>query len=115
LPHAQAPPRHALRHRESETVLTAVFSRLGRAVVRSPAISSSVRLTGAVSRGDAIPSMPITWLGEDNQLLEPLESVGLQGRQAEEDILAWRVDAGYPVGIGGEQQLLEEALSLRPP
>ena len=115
LSEAQDLLRNALRHRESETELTAWFSRLVSDVVRSPAIASPVRLTGAVSRGDAIPSMPITWLGEDEQLLEILESVGLQGRQAEEEFLAWRVDAGYPVGIGGEQQLLDEALSLRPP
>lgn len=115
LSEAQELLRNALRHRESETELTAWFSRLVSDVVRSPAIASPVRLTGAVSRGDAIPSMPITWLGEDEQLLEILESVGLKGRQAEDEFLAWRVDAGYPVGIGGEQQLLHEALSLRPP
>ncbi len=115
LSEAQELLRNALRHRESETELTAWFSRLVSDVVRSPAIASPVRLTGAVSRGDAIPSMPITWLGEDEQLLEILESVGLKGRQAEDEFLAWRVDAGYPVGIGGEQQLLDEALSLRPP
>lgn len=115
LAEAQELLRNALLHRESETELAAWFSRIVSDVVRSPAISSQVRLTGAVSRGDAIPSMPITWLGEDNELLELLESVGLKGRQAEEELLAWRVDAGYPVGIGGEQQLLEEALAIRPP
>src|SRR5690625_5063895 len=107
--------RNALRHRESETELTAWFSRLVSDVVRSPAIASQVRLTGAVSRGDSIPSMPITWLGKDDQLLELLESVGLQGRQADENILAWRVDAGYPVGIADEQQLLDEAMAMRAP
>ena len=100
---------------KAETELTAWFSRLVSDVVRSPAYCQPVRLTGAVSRGDAIPSMPITWLGEDEQLLEILESVGLQGRQAEEEFLAWRVDAGYPVGIGGRATLLQEALALRPP
>lgn len=115
LSEAQELLRNALRHRESETELAAWFSRVVSDVVRSPAIASQVRLTGAVSRGDSIPSMPITWLGKDDQLLELLESVGLQGRQADENIRAWRVDAGYPVGIGGEQQLLNEALALRPP
>lgn len=115
LAEAQELLRNALRHREDETELSAWFSRVVSDVVRSPAISSQVRLTGAVSRGDSIPSMPITWIGKDDHLLELLESVGLQGREAEEDMLAWRVDAGYPVGIGGEQQLLQEALALRPP
>ena len=115
LSEAQELLRNALRHRENETELAAWFSRIISDVVRSPAVASQVRLTGAVSRGDSIPSMPITWLGHDEQLLELLESVGLKGRAAEDDILAWRVDAGYPVGIGGEQQLLDEALALRPP
>lgn len=115
LSEAQELLRNALRHRENETELSAWFSRVVSDVVLSPAVASHVRLTGAVSRGDAIPSMPITWLGKDDELLELFESVGLQGREAEEDFLAWRVDAGYPVGIGGEQQLLQEALDLRPP
>ena len=56
LSEAQELLRNALRHRESVTELTAWFSRLVSDVVRSPAIASPVRLTGAVSRGDAIPS-----------------------------------------------------------
>ena len=53
-------------------------------------------------------------MGEDVDLQEVFADVGLQAQVAADSIAA-RVDAGLPLGNGGEQALLEEALAQRPP
>lgn len=113
LAEAQELLRNAAQHREDELALAAWFSRIVSDVIHSPAVDSSVRLSGAAARGDALPSIPVAFLGEDESLVELLESVGLSA--CPEDSTSRRVDAGYPVGAGGEQQLFTEALEQRPP
>ncbi|MDY3127438.1 MAG: hypothetical protein SOW59_04820 [Corynebacterium sp.] len=115
LAEAQELLRNALLHREDEVELAAWFSRLIIDVVRSPAVSSPVLLTGAVARGDALPTIPVTWIGEDPNLGQLLRSADLDGHSVDESSVARRVDAGLRVGAGGEEALLAEALQKRPP
>lgn len=105
--------RNAVEHREDDLELAAWYSRLVVDIVRSPGVHSPVRLTGAVARGDILPSMPVLWIGNDPQLEEILAFAGLSGHSAA-DTAATRVDAGLPLGPGGEEALLESALSERP-
>lgn len=106
--------RNALMHNADETELAAWFSRLITDIVRSPGVASQARLTGAVARGDGIPSLAVEWIGEDAELEKLLASAGLEAHPVEEDI-ATRADAGLPLGHGGEDALLQEALKQRPP
>lgn len=106
--------RNALQHGADEAELAAWFSRLVTDIVRSPAIASPVRLTGAAATGDAVPSAPIIWLGEDAELDKLFRDVDLNAGSVEETT-ATRADAGLPVGAGGEEELLREALAQRPP
>lgn len=105
--------RNAVEHRGDDLELAAWYSRLIVDIVRSPGVSSPVRLTGAVARGDILPSMPVLWIGEDPQLESILKNAGLRGQSAE-DTAATRVDAGLPLGPGGEEALLASALAERP-
>ncbi|WP_347305700.1 hypothetical protein [Corynebacterium sp. SA-MJD20WY100] len=113
LAEAQDLVRNAVDHREDEVALAAWFSRVLADVLRSPGLDSPVRLTGAAATGDAVPTTTIYWLGEDSDLEELFASVGLKATTGK-DSAANRVDAGLPVGTGGEEQLLEEALAQRP-
>lgn len=114
LEEAQDILRNAVAHQDNEIELAHWYSRLITDIVRSPGVNSPVRLTGAASRGDQLPSMPVEWMGQDDDLQEVFADVGLQAHGAADSIAA-RVDAGLPLGNGGEQALLEEALGQRPP
>ena len=111
LEEAQDILRNAVAHQDNEIELAHWYSRLITDIVRSPGVNSPVRLTGAASRGDQLPSMPVEWMGQDDDLQEVFADVGLQAHGAADSIAA-RVDAGLPLGNDGEQALLEEALSL---
>lgn len=106
--------RNAVAHQDNEIELAHWYSHLLVDIVRSPGVNSPVRLTGAAARGDQLPSMPVEWIGQDSDLQEVFSDVGLQAHEAA-DSIASRVDAGLPLGNGGEQALLEEALTKRPP
>lgn len=106
--------RNAVAHRDNETELSAWLSRIIDDLVRSPAISSPVRLTGAVATGDMTPTTRVAWLGEDSALEELLTSAGLRAGAVSESV-ATRADAGLPIGNGGEDALFAEAMSQRPP
>ncbi|WP_165242023.1 hypothetical protein [Corynebacterium lizhenjunii] len=103
--------RNAVEHREDEEALAAWFSRLVCDLVRCPAVDSQVRLTGAVATGDALPTSPIRWLGEDPELAQFLTEVGLYG-----DPVAltpeYAADAGL---VSAHAPGLEIALNQRPP
>lgn len=114
LAEAQDVLRNAVAHQDDEIELANWFSRLLTDIVRAPGVDADIRLTGAAARGDQLPSMPIEWMGEDSDLESVFRDVGLEVHQAA-DSMAARVDAGLPLGRGGEQALLEEALSQRPP
>lgn len=68
LAEAQDLLHNSLDHSANELELATWFSRIITDIVRSPGVASPVRLSGPVARGDALPSMTITWLGEDPQL-----------------------------------------------
>ena len=114
LAEAQDLLHNSLDHSANELELATWFSRIITDIVRSPGVASPVRLSGPVARGDALPSMAITWLGEDPQLESIFRDVGLVGHPAEEN-MASRADAGLALGVGSEDALLKEALDLRPP
>ena len=114
LAEAQDILRNAVAHQDNEIELAHWYSRLITDSVRSPGVNSPVRLSGAAARGDQLPSMPVEWMGDDVDLQEVFADVGLQAQVAADSIAA-RVDAGLPLGNGGEQALLEEALAQRPP
>ena len=106
--------RNALAHGEDVLALAAWYSRLVIDVVTSPAIASPVRLTGAIARGDGIPSLAIEYLGSDDTVAALCESVGLPHRSVPETT-ASRVDSGLAVGNGGEAELFAAAQAARPP
>lgn len=113
LEEAQDLLRNATAHRADEIELTTWFSRVVTDIVRSPGLASPVRLTGAAARGDLLPSLPITWLGEDEHLEQVITEAGLPcGAVAE--CASTRADAGLPLGDGGEEELYAEAVSQRP-
>lgn len=113
LEEAQDLLRNATAHRADGVELTAWFSRVVTDIVRSPGLASPVRLTGAAARGDLLPSLPITWLGADEQLEQVIIEAGLPcGAVAE--CASTRADAGLPLGTGGEEELYAEAVSQRP-
>ncbi|OFR67291.1 hypothetical protein [Corynebacterium sp. HMSC078H07] len=113
LEEAQDLLRNATAHRADSLELAAWFSRIVTDLVRSPGLSSPVRLTGPAARGDLLPSMRITWLGEDEQLEGVITEAGLKCSAVEETTSA-RADAGLPVGHGGEEELYADALAKRP-
>lgn len=106
--------RNALEHKEKETALAAWFSRIVVDTIHSPALDSSVRVTGAFGRGDGIPTIPVIYLGKDERVEELFNAIGLRHGQAD-DTFPRRVDSGLPVGAGGEEALLQDALNKRPP
>ena len=113
LEEAQDLVRNATAHRGDGVELAAWFSRVVTDIVRSPGLASPVRLTGAAARGDLLPSLPITWLGTDEQLEKVITEVGLTCG-AVQDCASTRADAGRPLGSGGEEELYAEAVSQRP-
>ncbi|NLA56585.1 MAG: hypothetical protein GX859_09900 [Corynebacterium humireducens] len=112
---AQQLLRNALDHRTPETALTGWFSGVVRDTLRCPAVASTVTLTGAHARGDALPSSPVEWFGEDAALAELLRSAGLEvgGDAAVTD--AARIDAGLVPSPTPQLPLLELAVAHRPP
>lgn len=106
--------RNALEHGEKEVALAAWFSRVVGDVIHSPALASTIRLTGAFGRGDGLPTIPVVYLGRDERVASLLDAVGLK-HASSDDTLARRVDSGLPVGVGGELELLRDALDKRPP
>lgn len=113
LEEAQDLVRNATAHRGDGVELAAWFSRVVTDIVRSPGLASPVRLTGAAARGDLLPSLPITWLGTDEQLEKVITEAGLTCG-AVQDCASTRADAGLPLGSGGEEELYAEAVSQRP-
>lgn len=113
LEEAQDLVRNATAHRGDGVELAAWFSRVVTDIVRSPGLASPVRLTGAAARGDLLPSLPITWLGTDEQLAKVITEAGLTCG-AVQDCASTRADAGRPLGSGGEEELYAEAVSQRP-
>lgn len=113
LEEAQDLLRNATAHRGDGVELAAWFSRVVTDIVRSPGLASPVRLTGAAARGDLLPSLPITWLGTDEQLEQIITEAGLSCG-AVQDLASTRADAGLPLGAGGEEELYAEAVSQRP-
>lgn len=105
---------NAVNHGEDACTVAAWYSRLITDIVRSPALDSPARLTGAVARGDATPAQPIEWLGEDDNLAQVFKDVEIPAGPVEPTIAA-RVDAGLPLGHDAEQELLQHAMTLRPP
>ncbi|MFW9243216.1 hypothetical protein [Corynebacterium striatum] len=114
LAEAQDLLRNSLDHRADELELAAWFSRVITDIVRSPGVSSPVRLSGPAARGDALPSMVVTWLGDDSELESIISDAGLKGSSVAEST-ASRADAGLPLGAGSEAELLSAALDQRPP
>lgn len=114
LAEAQDILRNAVAHQDNEIELAHWYSRLVTDIVRAPGVNAPVRLTGAAARGDQLPSIPVEWIGQDADLQGVFSDVGLQAQEATDSIVT-RVDAGLPLGSGGEHALLEEALSQRPP
>ena len=113
LEEAQSLIRNATEHRADGVELAAWFSRIVTDVVRSPGLSSPVRLTGPAARGDLLPSMRITWLGHAEQLVSVFTDAGLRC-EAVEETASTRADAGLPLGAGGEDELYADALAKRP-
>ncbi len=113
LEEAQDLVRNATAHRGDGVGLAAWFSRVVTDIVRSPGLASPVRLTGAAARGDLLPSLPITWLGTDEQLEKVITEAGLTCG-AVQDCASTRADAGLLLGSGGEEELYAEAVSQRP-
>lgn len=113
LEEAQDLVRNATAHRGDGVELAAWFSRVVTDIVLSPGLASPVRLTGAAARGDLLPSLPITWLGTDEQLEKVITEAGLTCG-AVQDCASTRADAGLPLGSGGEEELYAEAVSQRP-
>ena len=113
LEEAQDLIRNAAAHRADGVELAAWFARVVTDLVRSPGLCSLVRLTGPAARGDLLPSMRITWLGEDPQLEQVIADAGLNCAAVEASA-ATRADAGLPLGAGGEEDLYTDALAKRP-
>lgn len=123
---AQQLLRNALEHRTPETLLAGWFSDLVLATLGCPAVveklSAPVTPTGAFARGDALPTSAVVWFAEPemdtSELVGLLTSAGLTVAEPPADgagLLAARVDAGLvtPATVAGE--LLELAISHRPP
>ena len=123
---AQQLLRNALEHRTPETALTVWFSDLVLATLSCPAVveklPSPVTPTGPFARGDALPSTAVTWFaapGSDTAgLIELLTSAGLTVGEPPADgagLLAARVDARLTVPEAPSEELLQLAVSHRPP
>ncbi len=112
---AQQLLRNALEHRTPEIILTGWFSGIVRDTLRSPAVAGTVTLTGAHARGDALPTSPVEWFGEDAALADLLLSAGLEVSGDTTATEAARIDAGLVPSPTPQRFLLELAVAHRPP
>lgn len=123
---AQQLLRNALEHRTPETLLTEWFSDVVLATMQCPAVagklSAPVTPTGDFARGDALPTSPVVWFAEPgadtSQLAALLTSAGLTVAPPPADgvdLLAARVDAHLVTPATATDELLELAISHRPP
>lgn len=112
---AQQLLRNALDHRTPETALAEWFSDVVADTLRCPAVAGTVTLTGAHARGDALPSSPVEWFGEDPALADLLRSAGLEVLGDTVTTEATRIDAGLVPSPTPQRSLLELAVAHRPP
>ena len=127
--------RNALDHDEPEPQLSAWYSTLVVDTLRSPAaveLTGGVGLlpSGAVARGDALPSSTVTWLSTGDEaasaaLAELVAAAGLpvshtslascRARSGEAEALATLIDAGVSAPGVPPRVLLADAVASRPP
>jgi hypothetical protein len=123
---AQQLLRNALDHRTPETALTVWFSDLVLATLGCPAVVDTLSVpltpTGDFARGDALPTSPVIWFAEPeadtSALTELLTSAGLTVAEPPTDeaaLLAARVDAHLVTPATVADELLQLAISHRPP
>lgn len=123
---AQQLLRNALDHRTPETTLTVWFSDLVLATLACPAVveklSSPVTPTGDFARGDALPTSEVVWFAEPGNdttgLVDLLTSAGLTVGALptdESELLAARIDARLITPATESGELLQLAVSHRPP
>lgn len=122
---AQELARNAVRHRTEEVRLALWFSRLITDLAASPALSPltrDIRFTGAIARGDGLPSLPIMWFGSAPDFAQLLTHVGLKVAPAP-NTPVFLVDASLPLPADPhptsteslDNTLLQCALASRPP
>ena len=127
--------RNALDHDEPETALSSWYSTLVTDTLRCPAAveltgGAEILPSGAVARGDALPSSTVTWLSIGDEagtaaLAELVASAGLavshtglapcRARSGEAESFAALIDAGVSTPGDPPRSLLAEAVANRPP
>lgn len=116
--------RNALEHRTPEAALTVWFSDLVLATLSCPAVvdglASPLTPTGPFARGDALPTSAVSWFADadTDEVAGLLTSAGLRvaGPPADgAELLAARVDAHLTAPADPSPELLQLAVSHRPP